>query len=271
MQRRVQERIAIVLVVTALLCISGCGTLSNGRGWGQDAFAQLDGQRVARAAYNALMDVQTLLPALGAIVFTIDDFDGKVSSWAMENHPVFGSNDTAKDFSDVGLYALYGETTITALATPSGEDSKQWVADKAKGVTVEATAFGITVGITEGLKEATNRTRPNNGDASFPSGHTSKAFACSTLSNRNLGSIPMPNAAQTSIQVTNLFLAAGVGWARVESGYHYPSDVLAGAALGHFIAAFVHDAFLGLPEENRFGLVIFPMKNGGAAQVFHSF
>jgi len=38
---------------------------------------------------------------------------------------------------------------------------------------------------------------------------------------------------------------AGTSWARVEAGMHYPSDVLAGAALGHFIAAVVNDAFLG--------------------------
>jgi hypothetical protein len=32
---------------------------------------------------------------------------------------------------------------------------------------------------------------------------------------------------------------------------HYPSDVLAGAALGHFVAAVVNDAFVG---EDRRGL-----------------
>jgi len=271
MQRWVQERIVILFVLASVLCLSGCGTLSNGRFWGQDAFTHLDAKRVARAAYNALMDVQTLLPAVGAMLFTIDDFDGKVSNWARENHPIFGSNGAAEDFSDVGLYVLYGETVITALATPSGEDSKQWIANKARGVAVEATVLGITAGVTAGLKEAVNRTRPNGSDASFPSGHTSGAFASSTLSNRNLGSISMPSVPRTSIRVANLLLSTGVGWARVESGHHYPSDVLAGAALGHFIAAFMHDAFLGLPEENRFGLVILPLKNGGAAQVSYNF
>jgi len=31
----------------------------------------------------------------------------------------------------------------------------------------------------------------------------------------------------------------------VEAGVHFPSDVLAGVALGNFIAASVHDTFLG--------------------------
>lgn len=271
MQRWVQEKISILILLASILFLSGCGTLSNGRGWGQDAFTRISGQRVARAAYNALMDIQTVLPALGAILFTIDDFDDKVSDWARENHPIFGSDGTAEDFSDIGLYVLYGETAITALVTPSGEDPKQWTANKAKGIAVEAAALGITAGVTAGLKEATNRTRPKGGKDSFPSGHTSGAFASSTLSNRNLSSISMPKVARTSIQATNLLLAAGVGWARVESGSHYPSDVLAGAALGHFIAAFVHDAFLDIPEKNRFGWVILPMRKGAAAQVSYDF
>jgi membrane-associated phospholipid phosphatase len=39
-------------------------------------------------------------------------------------------------------------------------------------------------------------------------------------------------------------LAAGTAWARVEAGAHYPSDVLAGAALGRFVSVLLHDAFL---------------------------
>jgi hypothetical protein len=34
--------------------------------------------------------------------------------------------------------------------------------------------------------------------------------------------------------------------------------VLAGAALGHFLSAFIHDAFLGLPDTGRFRLMILP-------------
>ena len=34
------------------------------------------------------------------------------------------------------------------------------------------------------------------------------------------------------------------GWARVEAEKHYPSDVLAGYAIGHFIARFMYHAFL---------------------------
>jgi len=56
-----------------------------------------------------------------------------------------------------------------------------------------------------------------------------------------------------SLQLGNLLLATGVGVARVEAGAHYPADVLAGAAIGHFLSAFIYDAFIGLPEHERLG------------------
>ncbi len=43
-----------------------------------------------------------------------------------------------------------------------------------------------------------------------------------------------------------VLITAGTAWARVEANKHYPADILAGMAIGHFISAFVNDAFLGL-------------------------
>jgi undecaprenyl-diphosphatase len=63
-------------------------------------------------------------------------------------------------------------------------------------------------------------------DAGFPSDHATAAFAIATallLHDRRLGAIVLAAAA---------LLAAG----RVALGVHYPSDVLAGAALGAAVA-----------------------------------
>ena len=62
-----------------------------------------------------------------------------------------------------------------------------------------------------------------------------------------------------------------MAWARVEGDRHYPSDVLAGAALGHFLSAFIHDAFLGLPEDKKFDFAVFAYKNGAMARVLFAF
>jgi hypothetical protein len=55
-------------------------------------------------------------------------------------------------------------------------------------------------------------------------------------------------------------LAVGTAWARVEAKKHFPSDVLAGAALGSFISAFVHDAFLGLDQGTEMVVSVQPGK-----------
>ena len=72
----------------------------------------------------------------------------------------------------------------------------------------------------------------------------------------------MPEEMRMPLQIGNIVLATGVAWARVKAGAHYPSDVLAGAALGHFLSAFIYDAFTGLPEHKRWGLYVSPTKGG---------
>ena len=44
-------------------------------------------------------------------------------------------------------------------------------------------------------------------------------------------------------------LAGTTAWARIEAEKHFPSDVLAGAALGNFFARFFYGAFVGFSSE----------------------
>jgi membrane-associated phospholipid phosphatase len=105
--------------------------------------------------------------------------------------------------------------------------------------------------------------RPDGSDnESFPSGHTALAFSFATLANRNLDSLDFLGDFRRPLQITNTVLASGVAWARVEAHKHHPSDVLFGAALGHFLTAFIHDAFLNLPEDGRFDFAVFSTGDG---------
>jgi membrane-associated phospholipid phosphatase len=71
---------------------------------------------------------------------------------------------------------------------------------------------------------------------SFPSGHTSAAFCAATLIERNSG----PAAGALA------YLAAtATGFSRVEAGKHFPSDVLAGAAIGTLIAGSIDALHFG--------------------------
>jgi membrane-associated phospholipid phosphatase len=77
--------------------------------------------------------------------------------------------------------------------------------------------------MTDGLKLAVDRTRPDGGSHSFPSGHASAAFATATVLQAHLG---------WKIGIPAYALAAYVGSARVTSNHHYTSDVVFGAGLG---------------------------------------
>ncbi len=259
-------------VVSIVSLIAGCGTLENGRGWGQDALWPIDGERVARAARDAFLSPGTLAPLAGAAVFTIDDFDERVSDWAMDHTPIFGSQDRAEDASNYLREILQVEAFLTPLATPSGDTLDQWGPAKLKGYAVELGAVAATTGATSFLKGATNRQRPDEtDDRSFPSGHASLAFSCATLANRNLRYVDAVEDVRPVLDITNTALAAGVGWARVEAGKHYPSDVLFGAALGHFLTAFIHDAFMNLSEDGSVDFAVVPLEGGAALELAFRF
>jgi hypothetical protein len=47
----------------------------------------------------------------------------------------------------------------------------------------------------------------------------------------------------------------------MEEGRHYPSDVLVGCALGHFLSSSFNDAFLGLKQNEGPQLSVAPSGN----------
>jgi len=256
----------VVLILMPAVILSGCGTLPNGRGWGQDAFHPIDTDRISRAAHDAFFNANTLAPLAAAAVFGIDDLDERTSDWAVKHTPIFGSPRDARDASDDLKEALEVEAVITAILAPSGGTFDQWVISKARGAGVELLAAGLTDNTVSLLKDETNRTRPDGtSDRSFPSAHASEAFAFATLSNRNIESSRMPQLVRPVIKTGNIVLASGVAWARIEAQRHYPSDVLASAALAHFLTAFIHDAFMNLPEDGEAEFAVFPTDGGMGA------
>ena len=231
----------ILLSVSIAALITGCGTLANGRGRGQDA-TLFPNNKVLSAAVKVLREPSTWVPAAGAAAFSLGDFDERVSNWAYEKTPIFGSTGTAKRASDHLKAALTAGTVVTVVAIPSSGDPKVWGVSKLTDIGVEAAALVSTSRLTQGLKEWTGRKRPNGSDkGSFPSMHSSKAFAFATLGIRNLDSLSL-SSREKSISITGFrTFAALTAWARIEGGMHYPSDVLVGAALGSFLAGLIHE------------------------------
>jgi membrane-associated phospholipid phosphatase len=85
----------------------------------------------------------------------------------------------------------------------------------------------VAVTYTTVLKYATQRPRPDGSDKlSFPSGHTSNAFAWATVGAHYYG---------WKLGVPGYLLAGLIGVSRMEIRAHHLSDVLAGAGIGYIV------------------------------------
>jgi membrane-associated phospholipid phosphatase len=92
---------------------------------------------------------------------------------------------------------------------------------------------------------------------SFPSGHTTLAFAYSTV---------MANEVDNIFWKVGWYTAAGlVGYSRIYHNQHWASDVLMGAAIGYFSGEFVsnHDA----NNNKKVKLSLYPLPGGLAFQL----
>ena len=252
--------LSLVLVLCFMEMLTGCGTFANGRGWGQDATLFPGWNRIGKAALNAALEPGTWAPAVGAAVLQAGSLDSNLSHWASKRTPIFGSQTNAGTASDVLNGVSMGATVITALATPSGEQSGDWALNKAKGLSVDIAAVALTSGATTGLKSAVNRARPTGSGQSFPSGHASNTSVCDTLSARNVDCLSIPDGARLGLNIGFTGLTVSTAWARIEAKQHYPSDVLAGMTLGHFLGAFINDAFLGTDTPKNFFFSVEPSK-----------
>ncbi|MDQ1149968.1 phosphatase PAP2 family protein [Sphingobacterium zeae] len=98
-----------------------------------------------------------------------------------------------------------------------------------------ASSTAVTALVNVGLKHLFKRSRPfkkypnfvsvrTASGYSFPSGHTSSAFATASALSRAYS--------KWYVVAPSLLWASSVGYSRMYLGVHFPTDVLAGAALG---------------------------------------
>jgi membrane-associated phospholipid phosphatase len=133
------------------------------------------------------------------------------------------------------------------------------------GLTASLIAAGA---ITPLMKAAFGRRRPSQtrgiaefgqGGASFPSGHTTQAFAVASVVASHYDSI--------WVKVGAYGLAGLVGWSRMEEKAHYASDVVAGALIGIVVG----NAVVRLHEGQRFRISAAPTVNRGSTGVALTF
>ena len=141
------------------------------------------------------------------------------------------------------VHGLSRGLSVTGIALPVGIPTVMGIyalAKKDMPLLKDAVYIGTSVieavGITYGMKYAFDRRRPYvkypglihpiqpEDSPSFPSGHTAAAFSLATSL-----SITYP---KWYVIAPSAVWACGVGFARMNQGVHYPSDVIAGAAIG---------------------------------------
>jgi len=143
---------------------------------------------------------------------------GIISSAQAVNNKQWGN------ISDVGVYTLAG----AALALPAVRDD--WQGFRQAAFSIGTAEILSTLG-----KSVVHEQRPDHSDnKSFPSGHTTLAFASATTMYRRYGW-------QTAIPAYTL--ASLTAYARVDARKHHWYDVVAGAVIGTGSGWFFTDAF----------------------------
>lgn len=230
------------------ICIFVAGCASTTSGWGSQSTITPSWERISEAAKKAATSRQTWVPLVGAGLLQIEDSDQKAQEWIARRTPLFGNEQDAQDISDDLKTLAKVNLLATILFVPNSDDDRF---SKLKGLAVSSAAMSVNGGITGLVKNETDRSRPDGSDRkSFPSGHTSSASTAASVSRHVIEHMSQLTPRQRRLwQVSSSTIAGLTGWARIEGNRHYPSDVLAGYALGHFIGTFMSEAFIGPTDE----------------------
>ena len=120
-------------------------------------------------------------------------------------------------------YEKLGDNLQIALPVSAFASTFIWKDNqKAQGQFMKT--MGTSFIVTHGLKILINKERPNGGDYSFPSGHTSAAFTGAAFIDKRYG---------YKVGVPAYLLASFVGWSRVNANKHDYWDVLGGIIIGY--------------------------------------
>jgi membrane-associated phospholipid phosphatase len=248
----------IFVILFATLTVTGCAH-SAGNQWRWSDV----GHAFKKAATSPLV----LAPLAGALAFQVDDWDEDVADWASDHAPLYGSTRNARDASDLLRDASLITYGVMAAATPTGQDGRYSLKNKAWELGLGAAAIGITDAATSGLKDVTNRKRPTyDSKDSFPSGHTSRSAVSASLALHYVDYYPIRGWGRSIIRGALIAMPYATGWARVEGGAHFPSDIMAGVALGNFFGLFVND-LLDSRGQSQLAVSMIPLEDGAMVSI----
>jgi membrane-associated phospholipid phosphatase len=152
------------------------------------------------------------------------------------------SDDFFRFVSNANIYVVAGTPVTMAVVGLASKDD-----ELLRNAAVMAAGTAVSYGLALGLKYAVKRDRPfvtypdefkdktghdYSDSYSFPSGHTTTAFATATAL-----TLDYP---KWYVIVPSYAYAGTVAYSRMHLGVHYPSDVLTGAIIGSGCAVLSH-------------------------------
>lgn len=207
----------------------------------------------------------SLFAASTAALATMSLADESLSDAARDHGPTFGFvGDALNEFGSAGSFVVLGGFY---LAGAIGKDSK------AKNVCLDGLAASLIASgmITPVVSTLVGRERPTEEQGaysfhpfegrSFPSGHATQAFA--------VASVIATSYDQLWVKAAAYGVASVTAYSRVQRGKHFPTDVVAGAAIGtlvgHSVVHFNRKLRSGEKEPERTGtrLTLVPVLGGG--------
>lgn len=203
--------------------------------------------------------------------------DGEGTPWngvPLDDEGVSGLDRWAMRPYSQGLDAAGTASQLLTMATPAvlaTADTGDWLT---VGV-MYAQSVMLTCGLKNSLKGLVDRDRPymyfddpseeglESGDRlnSFPSGHTAYAFNSAVFTSRVFTRCFPDSRWKTTVIAGSIGLAVTTAVLRIESGNHFLSDVLAGAAIGGLSGFLI--PWLHLVEGSAEGLSVTPLPSGG--------
>jgi membrane-associated phospholipid phosphatase len=174
--------------------------------------------------------------------------DHDIADWAMRSEQ--SSYTGIGDFLGNGWVQVGGAVTTYAVGLANHSPAATHVgSDLIRGQILNGLA-------TRGLKVAVQRTRPNGGKYSFPSGHSSAMFMSAAV---------LQAHASPKLWIPAYAAAGFVGYSRIRDGAHWFSDVVAGATLGTIIGRTVvadhgHSRWTVAPAASAEGIVVLVIK-----------
>jgi PAP2 superfamily len=221
---------------TLVLLFEGCRSDSDGSRFDRHFSAPIWGS----AFQEQLEHPEQSVPALDLLLATpmLIATDDEISDDAI--HHYVTESTTGGDYMAIALGAGVLGTGLLDMAEGNGAGSLE----------IGAESLAATAALTQILKTTVHRHRPEGTSTqSFPSGHTSFAFASATFIARYVDDAAEGRG--DKLGYLTYIPAAYVGISRIEGQRHFASDVTFGAFLGIFLTNWIYNAHRAPPLEQR--------------------